>query len=413
VTRRGWALFIFVGIIWGLPYLLIRVSIREVTPAFLVFVRTGGGALLLAPFVVRRGALAPLLARWKPLVVLALTELAVPWFFLFNAEKKITSSLAGLLVAAVPIAGAVIARITGTDRLDRRRAAGLVLGIAGVAALVGFDVGGSDLLAASSLLLVVVGYALGPWVMAKYLSDLPGPSVITASLAMCAVLYAPAAIIQRPQHALSGNVIASMVGLTALCTAVGLVAFFALIGEVGPMRSTVVTYVNPAVAVLLGVTVLGEPFGVATGVGFVLVLVGSFLATRPLRPTPERPGLGAVLDADAAPTPYGEAVTAPAGAMGGGGGPGEALPVAPGLSGSARPAVPPGGPGEALPVTPGLSGSPRAAVPPAVPGETLPVAPGLTGSPQPAVPRGVPGEVVPASLSTPLSTRSATEPWRL
>lgn len=165
-------MFIGVGVIWGLPYLLIRVSMREVTPAFLVFVRTGGGALLLAPFVVRRGALSPLLARWKALVVLALVELAVPWFFLFNAEKKITSSLAGLLVAAVPIAGAVIARVTGTDRLDRRRAAGLILGVAGVAALVGFDVGGSDLLAASSLLLVVVGYAFGPWVVGRYLSDL-------------------------------------------------------------------------------------------------------------------------------------------------------------------------------------------------------------------------------------------------
>jgi drug/metabolite transporter (DMT)-like permease len=316
MTRRGWALFIGVGVIWGLPYLLIRVSMREVTPAFLVLVRTGGGALLLAPFVVRRGALKPLLARWKALVVLALVELAVPWFFLFNAEKKITSSLAGLLVAAVPIAGAVIARVTGTDRLDRRRAGGLVLGVAGVAALVGFDVGGSDLLAASSLLLVVVGYALGPWVLARYLSDLPGPSVITVSLALCAVLYAPAAIIQRPQHALSASVLASMVGLTAVCTAVGLVAFFALIGEVGPMRSTVVTYVNPAVAVLLGVTVLGEPFGAATAVGFVLVLVGSFLATRPLRPAPDAisaPAAGTAVPSPSAvlPAAPGEVVPAP------------------------------------------------------------------------------------------------------
>ena len=375
MTRRGWVLFIGVGIVWGLPYLLIRVSMREVTPAFLVFVRTGGGALLLAPFVVRRGALAPLLARWKALVVLAFTELAVPWFFLFNAEKKISSSLAGLLVAAVPIAGAVIARVTGTDRLDRRRAAGLVLGIAGVAALVGFDVGGSDLLAASSLLLVVVGYALGPWVMARYLSDLPGPSVITASLAMCAVLYAPAAIVQRPQHALSGDVIASMVGLTAVCTAVGLVAFFALIGEVGPMRSTVVTYVNPAVAVLLGVTVLGEPFGVATGVGFALVLVGSFLATRPLRPA-----------ASAVLTPDGEAASADADA--------DADADAEADAGAAI--------AEVLPAPSGLSRpTPLPAVPPVVAGDVVP-------APLPAVPPVVAGDVVPA----PLSARTATEPWR-
>jgi drug/metabolite transporter (DMT)-like permease len=315
MTRRGWALFVTVGVLWGLPYLLIRVSMREVTPAFLVFVRTGGGALLLAPFAVRQGAIAALLARWKPLVALTLVELAVPWFFLFNAEKKISSSMAGLLVAAVPIAGAVIARVTGTDRLDGRRAAGLVLGVAGVAALVGFDVRGSDLLAASSLLLVIVGYALGPWILHRYLSDLPGPTVITAALALCAVIYAPVAFVQRPQHALSASVLASMTGLTVVCTAVTFVAFFALIGEVGPMRSTVVTYVNPAVAVLLGVTVLGEPFGVVTAVGFVLVLAGSFLATRPLRRSVTRAAGADTPVAPAAPiaqpAPGGEVLPAP------------------------------------------------------------------------------------------------------
>ena len=334
MTRRGWALFVTVGVLWGLPYLLIRVSMREVTPAFLVFVRTAGGALLLAPFAVRRGALAPLLARWKALVALALVELAVPWFFLFNAEKKISSSLAGLLVAAVPIAGAIIAQLTGTDRLDGRRAAGLVLGVAGVGALVGFDVGGSDLLSAASILFVIVGYALGPWILARYLSDLPGPRVITASLALCAVMYAPVAFIQRPQHALSANVLASMAGLTVVCTAVAFVAFFALIGEVGPMRSTVVTYVNPAVAVLLGVTILGEPFGAATAVGFVLVLAGSFLATRPLRP--------------AAPA----AAPAPAGTGGGSAspisaGPGPVNPA--GSPASSRGAAAPPSPGDVIP----------------------------------------------------------------
>ncbi|HXW77902.1 MAG TPA: EamA family transporter [Acidimicrobiales bacterium] len=296
MTRRGWALFVAVGVIWGLPYLLIRVSVREVSPAFLVLVRTGGGALLLAPFVVRRGALAPLLARWKAIAVFTLVELAVPWWVLFNGERKITSSLAGLLVAAVPISGAVIARLTGTDRLDKQRALGLFLGVAGVGALVGFDVGTSDLLAASSFLLVVIGYSLGPWILSRYLSDLPRPSVITASLALCAVVYAPVAVVQRPQHALSTSVIASMVALTVVCTAVAFIAFFALVAEVGPMRSLVVTYVNPAVAVLLGVLVLGEPFGVATGIGFVLVLAGSVLATRPLRS-------GDAVEAQAGPTP--------------------------------------------------------------------------------------------------------------
>jgi drug/metabolite transporter (DMT)-like permease len=271
------------GVIWGLPYLLIRVSMREVSPAFLVFVRTAGGAALLAPFVARRGALRPLLPHWKAVCVYTVAELVVPWILLSNAEKTVTSSLAGLLVAAVPIAGAVIAQLTRSDRIDARRGAGLVLGLAGVAALVGFDLGGSSLLVASSFILIVTGYALGPWIFSRHLAGLPGRSVILVSLVLAAIVYAPFAVADRPEHSLSAAVLSSMVGLIVVCTVGGFLTFFALIGEVGPMRATVITYLNPAVAVLLGVVVLGEHFGAATAVGFVLVLSGSVLATRPLR----------------------------------------------------------------------------------------------------------------------------------
>jgi drug/metabolite transporter (DMT)-like permease len=298
VTRRGWALFLALGVIWGLPYLLIRVSMREVSPVFLVFVRTAGGALLLAPFVVRRGALAPLLSRWKAVCAYTVVEIVVPWFVLSNAEKTVTSSLSGLLVAAVPIAGAVIARLSRTDRIDGRRATGLILGLGGVAALVGFDVGGPHLLVVSSFLLIITGYALGPWVFSKYLSDLPGPNVIIASLVLAAIVYAPFAAVQRPQHGLSTAVLLSLVGLIVVCTVGGFLTFFALINEIGPMRAIVITYLNPAVAVLLGVVVLGEPFGAATAVGFVLVLSGSVLATRPLR---SRAGPGSAPATSAAP----------------------------------------------------------------------------------------------------------------
>lgn len=283
MSRRGWVLFVFLGVIWGLPYLLIRVSVREVTPAFLVFVRTAGGAVLLLPFVAIRRDVRAVLRHWRAVLVYTVVEIGVPWVLLFDAERHLTSSLAGLLIAAVPLVGAVLAVATGTDRLDRRRAAGLLLGVVGVAALVGFDVHGSSLLAALSLAVVAVGYALGPWLLGRHLSELPGTAVITVSLLMCAVLYAPAAALEFPTHALSVSVLASMVTLTVLCTAGAFVAFVALVGEVGPMRTTVVTYVNPAVAVVLGVSVLGEPFGVGTGIGFALILAGSFLATRPLR----------------------------------------------------------------------------------------------------------------------------------
>ncbi len=287
MTRKGWLLFGALSIIWGLPYMLIRVSVREVSPAFLVFVRTGGAALLLTPLVVRQGRFVESARRvaqhWKAVVIYTFVEIAVPWWLLFSAEKRVTSSLAGLLVAAVPIAGAVIARLTGSDHLDARRLAGLGLGIAGVAALVGLDVGRSSLLAASSFLVIVAGYALGPWILGRYLSDLPGVTVIASSLVLCALVYLPLAVAQWPAHPLSANVLWSMAGLTVLCTAVAFVALFSLIGEVGAMRATVVTYLNPAVAVVLGVSVLGEHFGVGGGVGFVCVLGGSYLATRPAK----------------------------------------------------------------------------------------------------------------------------------
>lgn len=283
MSRRGWALFLVLGVAWGLPYLLIRVSVREVQPALLVFVRTAGGAVLLAPFVVRRGWLAPLLRRWKPIVAYTFVEMGLPWLFLSEAERRLTSSLTGLLVAAVPIVGAVLAGATGSDRLDRGRVAGLLLGVGGVAALVGVDVRGASAPAAALVVVVVVGYALGPWILAHYISDLPALGVVAASLVLCGLAYAPVVPFVLPARPLSGSVVASLVGLTVVCTVVAFLVFFALIGEVGALRATIITYINPAVAVLLGVSVLGEHFGVGTAIGFALVLAGSFLATRPLR----------------------------------------------------------------------------------------------------------------------------------
>ncbi|HEV8065960.1 MAG TPA: EamA family transporter [Acidimicrobiales bacterium] len=283
MTRRGWVLFISLGVIWGLPYMLIKIAVREVNPDLLVFFRTAGGALLLGPFAVAKGQLKGLLKLWLPLLVYTAAEIAVPWVLLFNAEKRLPSSLTGLLIAAVPLVGALLALTTGSDTLDRRRLLGLMVGFGGVAALVGFAVGGSDVWAAVSLIGVVVGYALGPWILARYLAEAPPMGVVTGSLILAALVYAPLAAFHLPRHALSASVLESVIGLTVICTVIAFLVFFALIAEVGPMRATVITYVNPAVAVVLGVAFLGESFGVATGVGFVLILGGCFLATQRAR----------------------------------------------------------------------------------------------------------------------------------
>ena len=284
MTKRGWLLFGSLCVIWGIPYLLIRVSVRELTPATLVFGRTALASALLLPVAAKRGELRPLAARWRPLLAFAVIEIAAPWLLLGSAERRLTSSLTGLLLAAVPLIGAVVAGLSGDDDpLGGRRLLGLLLGLGGVSALVGLDVGGTSLAPLAEVGSVAVCYAVGPIVLARTLSDLPSLGVIAASLTACAIGYAPVAAFQLPSKVPAGRVLASVVALAVVCTAVAFVVFFALIAEVGPARATVITYVNPAVAALLGVTVLNEPFSVGMAAGFALVLAGSVLATQPNR----------------------------------------------------------------------------------------------------------------------------------
>jgi drug/metabolite transporter (DMT)-like permease len=277
-------------VIWGIPYLLIRVAVRDLSPPALVFARTAVGALLLLPLAAARGEVRPLLARWLPLLVFATVEIAVPWVLLSSAEKRVSSSLSGLLIAAVPLVGAVIARTTGArERLGLSSLVGLLLGLAGVAALVGLDLGGASAGSLVEIAFVVLGYAVGPAILSRFLAGLPALGVIAVSLALTAVAYAPIAAFSLPTRMPPAKVLGSVAVLAAVCTALAFLLFFALIGEIGPVRATVITYVNPAVAAVLGVGVLGERFTTGMGVGFALVLVGSLLATRPgVRAAPAR-----------------------------------------------------------------------------------------------------------------------------
>jgi drug/metabolite transporter (DMT)-like permease len=285
VTRRGWLLFATMCVIWGIPYLLIRVAVRDLSPATLVFVRTGLGALLLLPIAAVRGDVRPVLRRWAPLLVFTAVEIAVPWLFLSRAEQRLSSSLSGLLVAAVPLVGALVIRTTGErERLGLVSSIGLLIGLAGVAAIVGLDLGGASAVPLAEMAVVVVGYAVGPIVLARYLAGVPGLGVIAVSLGITAVVYAPIAAFSLPPALPPGRVIASALALAVVCTAVAFLLFFALIGEIGPVRATVITYVNPAVAAVLGVAVLDESFTAGMGIGFALVLLGSALATRPRSP---------------------------------------------------------------------------------------------------------------------------------
>ncbi len=288
MTRRALLLFCLMSLIWGIPYLLIRVAVAEISPVVLVWARTAIAALLLLPVALLRVDLRSVLARWRWLVAFAAVEIGVPWVFLSSAEQQIPSSLAGLLVAGVPLVGTVIAALTGGhDRVGRRGLVGLLIGLVGVGAIVDANIDASNVPALLAMALVVVCYAAGPAILARRLSDLPSLGVMALALCCCALVYTPIAAAERPAILPGADVLGAVAVLGVLCTAAAFLVFAALIKEIGPVRATVITYVNPAVAAVLGVAILREPFTAAMGAGFVLVILGSVLATRtPLRPEP-------------------------------------------------------------------------------------------------------------------------------
>lgn len=305
MTRRGWVLFGLMCVLWGIPYLMIKVAVEGVSAPMLVFVRTAVGAAVLAPVALRSRSLGVLRRRWRPLAVFAVVEIIGPWLLLSDAERHLSSSMAGLLIAAVPIIGVVLAKITdglvrafgaaGTaepERLGPVRWAGLAVGLAGVALLTAPHLHGGSAGPVAEVLLVALGYAGAPLIAARRLADVPSLPMTAACLTAAAVVYAPAAVATWPHVLPPGRVLAALAGLAVICTAVAFLVFFELLREVGPSRAVVFTYVNPAVAVAAGVAFLGEPLTPAIVVSFVLILGGSVLATaagRDRRAVPAEP----------------------------------------------------------------------------------------------------------------------------
>jgi drug/metabolite transporter (DMT)-like permease len=304
MTRRGLVLFGLMGLIWGIPYLLIRVAVAEVSPAVLVFARTSIAAVVLLPIALARADMRAVLARWRWVVAFAIAELCVPWVLLGSAEQQIASSLAGLVVAAVPLVATALAIATrGRDRIGASGAVGMLIGLAGVAGIVGVGAGSSNAGAMVEMAFVVVGYSLGPAIMARRLDGLPPVGVMALAMAFTAVIYAPIAALEAPATIPSPQVLFALVVLGLVCTALAFILFWDLVAEVGPVRSTIVTYLNPAVAALLGITIMGERFTPVMGAGFALVVAGSVLATAPPR--------GSKPDGTAEPSPDLSADVAP------------------------------------------------------------------------------------------------------
>jgi drug/metabolite transporter (DMT)-like permease len=279
------------GVIWGVPYLLIKVADGGVSVPVLVCTRVALGSLLLLPAALRGGHLRALNGHLRWLAAFTVAEIVGPFGLLSTAERHLPSSTSGLLIAAVPIISALLAMGTRSgDRLTAVRWAGLAIGLGGVALLAGPGTGHGGTLPVIEVLLTALGYATGPLIANRKLAGLPPVAVNAVCLGAAAVVYAPFAALTWPRAMPSLQVLGALAGLGVICTAAGFLVFFRLIAEVGPARATVITYVNPAVAVALGVGVLGEHLTPVIGVSFAAILGGSVLATRPSAPkTPTLP----------------------------------------------------------------------------------------------------------------------------
>jgi len=282
VTPRAWWLFAASSVIWGVPYLFIRIALDAgVPPGFIAWARVVLGAALLMPFALRRGALHGLWQHRWPIAAYAVCEIAAPFTLISIGERYISSSLTAILIASMPLFVALLAvRLSPADKPAGLRLLGLVIGLGGVVALLGIDVAGrrEELLGAALVLVATLGYAAAPIIVSRRLADLDPLGPVAASLTLSAVALLPA-VFASPPHAIPASALWAIAVLGVVCTALGLIVFFQLIAEAGPSRASVITYINPLVAVLLGVMVLDEHLGPTSIVGLALILGGSWLST--------------------------------------------------------------------------------------------------------------------------------------
>ena len=282
MSARAWTAFVAVSVLWGVPYFFIKLAVGEVSPAFLAWARIGLGALILIPVAWRMGAFRGLRARAAAVVAYAASEIVVPFVLIPIGEQRIASSAAAILIAAMPLIVTLMSVwLLPMERASITRLIGLVTGLAGVAALVGIDFGGrkADLVGAGCVLLATVCYATATIIVKRFLAELHPLGTVAVALGVASLALTPLAALSAPTAMPSALALLSLGVLGVACTAAALVAYFRLIAEAGPSRAAVITYVNPAVAVVLGVAVLRERIGPVSVVGLLLILAGSWLST--------------------------------------------------------------------------------------------------------------------------------------
>jgi len=295
MSARAWTLFAAVSTVWGIPYLFIKIGVDGgMPPVVLAWTRIVIAAVVLLILAARAGALPALHGRWRYLVAYGIVEISIPFPLIATGERYVASSLAAIIIAAVPLIVALLAlRFDPAERATGSRLVGLVIGLVGVVVLVGTDASGSwkSLLGAGAIMIAAIGYAGGPMILKQRLSDLDPRAAMGASLAVAAVALTPLAVLDFPRRAPTAGALGAVVVLGLVCTAIAFVLMAMLIGEIGPGRAVVITYINPIIAVALGVTLLGEQPGAGAIAGLLLILAGSWLSTDGRLP----PGISAKL----------------------------------------------------------------------------------------------------------------------
>jgi drug/metabolite transporter (DMT)-like permease len=293
VTWRTWTTFWILCALWGVPYFFIKLALLELSPAFVAWSRLTLAALVLVPIAWQRGVLKPALRHKGAIVAFAIAELVIPFSLISVGEQWISSSLAGVLIATVPMMVVFVAPAFGIrENIDARRLTGLGVGFFGVIVLLGVDTISTpeQWWGVACLFGAVAGYAVGPLIVQRHLAGVDELGSLSASLVVASIILAPAALFTAPERIPSPLVLTSAVVLGIFCTAIALLLFFYLIHEAGAARAAIVAYINPAVAAVLGVLVLNEHFGIGMAVGLALILIGSWLGTRGARQRTEVTG---------------------------------------------------------------------------------------------------------------------------
>jgi drug/metabolite transporter (DMT)-like permease len=284
MSRRALFHFAVSGLFWGIPYLLMKVAVRDIEPAVIVCSRVLIGAAILIPIAIHQKVLMDAIRGWRYVLPYAIFEMMIPWILITNAEKKISSGLAGLLIATVPIWSTVFASITGDKTVwHSKRLVGMLVGFVGLIGLVGYEsiIGSSDPLSIAMMLVTAISYSFAVNMISQKLPDVSGIAINGLAMVFTSIAYAPLMITQFPDvSTVSKEAAISLIALGVFSTALAFISFFIVLKEIGPARASIGTYVNTAVAVVLGVLILSEPLTPGIIIGLPLVMIGSFLASR-------------------------------------------------------------------------------------------------------------------------------------